>query len=77
MENQEQRAKQRWMTEEILLLMNERRKYKHKDYNKYKEIHKKITRLIREAKETWMEKRCQVLEELPRKHDFFNTQKRR
>ena len=37
---QKRRAKQKWMTEEILALMDKRRVYKHIDNNKYREIHK-------------------------------------
>ena len=73
---QKQQAKQRWMTEEILLLMEERREYKNKDSSRYKEINKKITRLIKEAKENWMEERCEELEELQNKHDLFNMHKK-
>mgnify|MGYP007007716639 FL=1 len=73
---QERRAKQKWMTEEILALMDKRRVYKHIDNNKYKEIHKQITKLIKEAKERWMEERCQELEDLQQKHDHFNMHKK-
>lgn len=58
---EEQRGKLKWMPEEILALMDKKREYTHKDTSKYKEIHKKITKLIEEIKDSWMEKRCILL----------------
>lgn len=43
-----QRGKQKWMTKQILALMAQGRKQN----NKYKEMHKKITKLIKEVKES-------------------------
>ena len=41
--------KKEWMTEEILQLMDTRRKYKNRNPDKYRETHGKIKLKIREA----------------------------
>lgn len=46
--------KQKWMAEEILDLMKERRKFKNQNNNQYKIIHAEIRRKIRQAKTTGM-----------------------
>ena len=70
------KKKQKWMTEEILQLMGERRKYKNKDQQKYKELQSKIKLEIKIAKEQWMTNRCAEVEELLKKHDNFNLHKK-
>ncbi|KAH1015503.1 hypothetical protein HUJ05_013216 [Dendroctonus ponderosae] len=54
---------QQWMTNEILGLMDESRKCKNKDAERYRKA---------AAKEAWYEDRCEEIEELQRKHDYFN-----
>ncbi|CAG9841161.1 unnamed protein product [Diabrotica balteata] len=65
-----------WMTVEILELMEERRKHKAKDLDKYKEIKRNIRKKIREAKERWLSDRCKEIEDLDKKYDSFNLHKK-
>lgn len=65
--------KQKWMTDEILLLMDERRKHKDKaDNNMYKEIQRLIRSKIRIAKNEWLKRECSEIEQLQNQHDNFN-----
>ena len=68
--------KQQWMTDEILDLMDERRRYKNKDHTKYRQLQQKIRKAICRAKEGWMAERCSEMEELQRKHDNFGLHKK-
>jgi hypothetical protein len=61
--------KQKWMTDHILGLMEERRKVKN-DNNKYRHFQRIIKREIKKAKENWMRKECEELEGLNRRHDL-------
>lgn len=65
-----------WMNDHILILMEERRKYKNKNQVQYREIHKKIKRMIREAKEDWFAKECLEIEQYQEKYDTFNMHKK-
>lgn len=67
--------KKSWMTDEILEMMEERRKVKDKDAGKYRQIHKHIRAEIRRAKENWLSKKCEEMEELDKRHDSFNMHK--
>ena len=60
----ETRAKNKWMTEEILELMDKRCEYKDVDDDKYKEINKVIKSKCRKAKEVWFNNQCQDIEKL-------------
>lgn len=62
-------AKQSWMTEDILQLMKERKRYKNRDNIKYKEIDADVRRKCIKAKEKWMEAQCEEIEELNRRHN--------
>ena len=53
-----------WMTEDILDLMDERRTYKGIDEVRYRELDVQISRACNEAKEAWMNRECEELEEL-------------
>lgn len=68
--------KEDWMTDEILELMNERRKYKTMNNTRYKQLQSQIRRKIREAKETYFSERCNEIEELQSKYDNFNLHKK-
>lgn len=68
-------GKQSWMTEDILKLMEERKKYRNREVERYKQIHQKIKKEIKKAKETWLDKKCDEIEELEKKHDTFNLHK--
>lgn len=67
--------KQKWMTDEILLLMDQRRKYK-SDKNKYNELQRTIRSKIRIAKNEWLKNECDELGELYRRHDSFTLHKK-
>lgn len=69
------KTRQRWMTEEILAPMEERR-FKGRDNTKYKEIQNTIRNEIRIAKEVWMTKKCKEIEELEQKYGSFGLHKK-
>lgn len=69
--------KRNWMTDEILSLMEERRKSKcQADQNKYKNIQKIIKTKIRIAKNAWLNQECEETEKLQSMHDDLNLHKR-
>lgn len=47
-----------WLTQEILEMIEQRRKYRKWNSDKYREIHNLMRNKIREAKNTWMEETC-------------------
>ena len=55
-----------WMNDEILKLMEERKK--HKGKTKYKEIDQQIKRKCKEAKEIWWNMKCSEIENLEKEH---------
>ncbi|XP_049765311.1 uncharacterized protein LOC126094789 isoform X1 [Schistocerca cancellata] len=59
-------AKKPWVTEEILQLIDERRKYKHvpgkSGIQKYKSLRNEINRKCREAKTKWLQEKCEDIE---------------
>ncbi|GFN93424.1 craniofacial development protein 2-like [Plakobranchus ocellatus] len=60
------KAKQKWMTEEILNLMEERRCAKG-NKEKYEQIHKKVQEKCNMSKENWINEKCKEIEQ-QRKH---------
>lgn len=58
---QTNKGKEEWMTNEILVLMEQRRMHKNEEIT-YKNILRIIRRKIREAKETWINAKCQEIE---------------
>lgn len=46
------------MTVETMDVLNERRKYKNRNLNKYSQIKKCIQNKIREAKKNWLTEQC-------------------
>lgn len=48
--------KKEWMTDYILKLLEERRKYSWKDRNKHKQKHKEMRTEIQDTKEEWIKK---------------------
>lgn len=71
----DQRKKKSWMTEEILNLMEQRRKQKqHPD--KYKKIQKNIRKKIREAKENELKEQCEEIEFYQSRYDDFNVHRK-
>lgn len=70
------KIKQRWMTDKILLLMDNRRIMKGKNEQRYKQIQKEIKKEIRIAKEDFYKRKCEEIEQLQAKHDIFNVHKK-
>lgn len=68
--------KKEWMTEEILDMMEDRRRVKSRDTAIYKKIDKDIKQAIRNAKNDWMRERCAEIQLLQQKHDSFNLHKK-
>ncbi|GFN96473.1 RNA-directed DNA polymerase from mobile element jockey-like [Plakobranchus ocellatus] len=60
------KAKQKWMTEEILNLMEKRRCAKG-NKEKYEQIHKKVQEKCNMSKENWINEKCKEIEQ-QRKH---------
>lgn len=67
--------KNKWMTEKILQMMEEKRIVKN-DPDKYKDRQTIIKRELREAIEMWMKNQCVEIEILERKHDNYNLHKK-
>ncbi|XP_063391819.1 uncharacterized protein LOC134677313 [Cydia fagiglandana] len=67
--------RQEWMTDDILILMNERRTYKNINEDKYNETDIKINREITIAREQWLTNKCKEIERLQQIHDSFNLHK--
>jgi seryl-tRNA synthetase len=74
--NRGNRRRKAWMTEEILDLMEERRKQKHRSCEQYRRVNKQITRKIKEAKEKWLIEQCEKIEELQNTHKVMLLPKR-
>lgn len=68
--------KKEWMSEEILDMMEDRRKVKNNDIATYKRIDKEIKNAIRNAKNDWLTERCTEIQILQQKHDSFNLHKK-
>ena len=56
-----QKEDKKWMTPEILDLMEERRKAK-ADIQKYRELDKQVQKMCNEAKEHWINTQCEEIE---------------
>lgn len=67
--------KKDWMTDNVLSLMDKRRTYKNRDQTEYENLQKQIKKEVRNAKEQWMQNKCEELEKLEEKHDHFNIHK--
>ena len=64
----EKKKKKEWMTNDILELMEERKKCKNRDKEKYDYIDKQITTACRNAKEQWLRGKCEEVELLEKQH---------
>uniref|UniRef100_A0A8D8PQH9 Craniofacial development protein 2 n=1 Tax=Cacopsylla melanoneura TaxID=428564 RepID=A0A8D8PQH9_9HEMI len=71
----EREMKKTWMTEDIMRMMEERRKHKNKTAQ-YKVIQKEIRRKIRAAKEQENLEKCIEIEKCQEKGDVFNMHKK-
>lgn len=63
-----------WMTNTILELMKERSQYKNRNNQKYKELLKRVLRVIRKTKQRYLSDKCAEIEILQAKHDNLNIQ---
>ena len=61
----ERKAKQKWMTDDILDLMDERRRAKG-NQEEYKRLHREVRRKCNEAKEAWLDEKCREIDLLQR-----------
>ena len=57
------KKKQKWMNDEILDMMEQRRQVKVKDPIKYKELDKAIRKMCDETKEDWWNKQCDEIDD--------------
>lgn len=76
MKPKDNKGRKEWMTQEILKLMEERRKYKNNDHETYTRIHRVIRKKIKQAKETWLQESCKEIEHLQSIHDDYNLHKK-
>ncbi|KAL0893269.1 hypothetical protein ABMA27_014867 [Loxostege sticticalis] len=65
-----------WMTEHILNLMEERRKWKGVDEAKYKELHEAVKQESKSAQNSWWTEQCTEIETAMVKHDSFTVHKK-
>lgn len=72
----DRKGKKAWMTEDILQMMEERRNHKNKNSQRYREMDEKIQREVRRAKEQWVKEKCEEIEMLERKNDYFAVHKK-
>uniref|UniRef100_A0A2A4JBK9 Reverse transcriptase domain-containing protein n=1 Tax=Heliothis virescens TaxID=7102 RepID=A0A2A4JBK9_HELVI len=70
------KKKEDWMTDDIFMLIKERRELKNVDIQKYKAVHKEIVNRCKDAKDKWANDQCQEIEKLQEKHDYFNMYKK-
>ena len=63
----EKKVKKLWMTDSILELMDERRKYKDRNNERYKCLNKRIHKECNKAKEQWMNDKCTTIDILSKK----------
>ena len=63
----ERRARQKWITDDILNLMEERRKFKNRNTLRYREVNREIKMKCSAAKERWINKQCDEIEELEKR----------
>lgn len=61
------KAKQQWMTAEILDMMDRRRATKQENIEKYKQLDESIKKKCNEEKETWLNSKCEQVESLKNK----------
>ncbi|KAF2903623.1 hypothetical protein ILUMI_02555 [Ignelater luminosus] len=64
-----------WMTQNILELIDETQKIKN-HVGKYRKIHRKIKRRIKQIKESWIKEQCETMENFERKYGTFNMRRK-
>lgn len=65
---QDPRKRKPWMTDGILNLMEERRREKNRNHQKYTLINREVEKQIQAAKEDWLDERCREAEQLQEHH---------
>ncbi len=55
----------KWMADDILNVMEERRTAKQQSATKYKDLNKKVKQMCRVAKEDWLNRECDIIENTP------------
>lgn len=66
-----------WMTNEILKMFEERRKYKNQgSRDKYRTLQNTIRRAVRSAKNKWLREQCEEMERLQKQNDDYNLHKK-
>jgi len=68
--------KQKWMTEEIIEMMAERKAMKGRNQEVYDDINRRIQVKCNEAKEAWMNKQCEEIEQLQACHNYSAVHKK-
>lgn len=63
-------ARQQWMTNEILRLMDDRRREKVRGGYHYGELNRRVRTECRKAKDCWLTERCTKIEALQDRHDL-------
>ena len=58
------RKKQKWMTDHILHLMENRKQFKNSDKDEYNTLYKQINLACKEAKEKWLVNQCEEVKQL-------------
>ena len=61
------RSRKKWMTNDILEIMEERRKLKGQDETRYEVLNKQVKKKCTEAKEAWLNEQCKEIEELSKR----------
>ena len=62
--NVKRKSRNKWMTAEILNLMDKRREVKDEDEDRYKELDKLIKKKCKKAKEDWLQQQCLEIQKL-------------
>lgn len=70
------KKKEKWMNDQILSMMEQRRQFKNTDEHTYRKLNYEIRKKIREAKETYFEEKCKEIEDLQNRYDLFNLHKK-
>ena len=65
-----------WMTDEILNMMEKRKKAAHSDRSEYKRLHRKITGACRKAQDEWLKKQCKEIEQLEKDFEVKKMHKK-
>ena len=63
-ERRKRRKGNKWITEEIFELMDERRRNKNTNEDRYKSLNRQVKRECNKAREQWLDKECEEIESL-------------